>query len=128
MLVLLSTVFAGSMVTPPSPPLDCETSARWKQLDERVLDREAPTGTSGMTLTIACRFLGLPGALVDLGESSDLSGLEVIGMRRGNGQIIVAVTPEQAVQIEGHAAPLDSKIARRGDWRALIDAMERVPH
>ena len=123
MFFLLSTALASASITPTA--MECDTSARWQRFDESVIDLPAPTGTVGLSVTIGCKFLGVPGAVVDL---NSVRNLQVLGIRRGSGEVIVAASPVQALQLKLSPQPATATLVRDGDWRRLIEAIGAVPH
>lgn len=126
MVLMLSTALAASTAAPRQ--MTCETSARWRLLDEASLDLDVPEGTTAVSLTVGCRHLGVPGAIIDVGSDPLTTGLRVVGMRRGGGQVYVAATPRQAEALRTVSTPARATLVRDGDWRPLIEAMEQVRH
>ena len=123
--LLLSVALAGSAVAPLSPaPLDCPTSAFWAQVDEAAFDLEVPARAESVTVTTGCTFVGPPGATVDLGDA--LEGLPVLGIRRGQGQVIVAASPAQAARLRDARGRLEAEAVRGGDWGPLLEEVERT--
>jgi len=123
--LLVSAAFASTL-TVTETPLSCPTSAFWERVDEAALDLDAPEETSAIAVTIGCTFVEPPGAVVDLAVgSSDLTGMTVLGIRRGQGQLIVSATSEQATILKrsGQATP---RVVKGGDWGPLLREVERA--
>lgn len=123
--LLLSAALASTMVA-PTQATTCDTSERYRQLDESVLDLAPAPGTAAVPLTIGCRFIGVPGAIIDVGGDA-VPGLEVVGIRRGQGMVLVQATPAQTRLLRRQTAPVAATQVRDGDWGPLIEAMERLP-
>jgi len=123
--LLVSAAFASTLAVTEAP-LSCATSAFWERVDEAALDLDAPDEASAIAVTIGCTFVEPPGAVVDLAVgSSELTGLTVLGIRRGQGQLIVSATSEQAAILR-RAGQVTPHVVKSGDWRPLLLEVERA--
>ncbi|MFT4623793.1 MAG: hypothetical protein ACI8PZ_002449 [Myxococcota bacterium] len=125
--LLVSGPATGSTVarTVASPAVDCDTSAFWKRVDESALDR--PSAGQRVAVTVGCTFVGPPGAILDLALGAHtVSGLEVVGIRRGSGQVMVDATPEAAEELARFDGIVATTTVRGGDWGPLLEEVERA--
>ena len=114
---------APSSPVPPAPA--CEVSAAWSLLDESGLDISSPSGTQATPVQVGCGFRALAGAggVLELGDEQ--VPVEVLGLRRAQGVLIVGLTAKQASELGTEPATVE--ITRKTDqWEPLLAAMDAI--
>ena len=116
----------GAVAQQPEP--QCEVSKAWAELDESVLDLQAPAGTTAVPVYVGCSFKALPGAVVSVELESGSVDARVLGLRRAKGSLLVALEPEQVASVPSRGVTPVQVTEHSDRWLDLINAMHEVRH